>query len=157
MSLFTTIKERKRYNSGYSEDDAQSRRITKFILGLIIVIAAIFLFSPALVGVKVEVNEENVQVKTLLTRTNIEYSNIIDITLVEEIPSSKRKSGSSSLGLDVGKYVCDEYGEYYRATYSKNKQFIIIKRGDNNTYFIFNCAKDEDTIATYNTITNYLY
>jgi len=155
MSLFTTIKNRKRYGSGVSENDEQGRRITKIIVGLILVVIIVVMLSPYLIGIKVTLNIDNFEVKTTLKTYSINYVDIDEIKLIDELPKSRKVTGVNSLGLDSGKYKCDEYGEYLRATYSNNHKFILIER-ENELLFVFNCKDDEQTIATYNEILNYL-
>ena len=155
MSLYTTIKNRKRYGSGVSENDEKSRRITKIIVGLILVVVVVVMLSPYLIGIKVTLNADHFEVKTTLQTYSINYVDIDDIKLVDELPKSRKVMGTNSLGLDSGKYRCDEYGDYLRATYSKNHKFILIER-ENELLFVFNCKDDEQTINTYNEILNYI-
>lgn len=152
MNILGMIKNRKRYNVDYSNEDKDARKITKIIVGLILVVVAVALFLPYLVGIHVELSATSIDIKAPLTSQKIDYSDIDTIELVTEMPKSTRKIGLSSLGLETGTYSCDEYGSYYRATYKECLHFIVILRISDSSYSVFNQKNEEMTTKLYQDI-----
>lgn len=135
-----------------SEEDKTSKvlKIGSLVFTLII-IAGIggLLFAG---NVSVNVGKEAVEVGAFMaTGSTVEYTDIEEVSLVDDVHFGSRVGGFGGLKISSGNFENDEYGRYKLYAYNDNDTLIVLKT-NKDKYIVFNQSSQKDTEKVYESI-----
>lgn len=118
---------------------------------LIIAIVVALVVIPTTGNVAVTCGEASLGINAdYWSDISVNYSDIDEITLRDDVESGRRTNGFGTPRLLLGTFESEEFGTYTRYTYAKCNSCIVIKDGEN--VLVINAVDDESTQALYEKI-----
>ncbi|MDD7794361.1 DUF3784 domain-containing protein [Clostridium sp. 'White wine YQ'] len=133
------------------EDEARSRKLTKFTLIFTLVVFAVVGVILVTGDIKVSLNDKEISIEaTYWKDQTIAYKDIQSVTYSEDLSIGSRTNGVGSLRLNEGHFNNNLFGDYILYSYTKCKTYVVIKT--NSDIFVVNGKSSEDTKRLYEEI-----
>ena len=126
-------------------EDKSESKVKWFIIAIPMIIIAITL-SVVTANTKIEVGDSGINIAT----ANIEYSEITEVNLIDEVPTSRKIIGGGIGTKRKGTYDVEGYGRCQLYTDIKYGTTVVLKTKEK--IFIFNLKNEEETKTIYESL-----
>ena len=132
-------------------EEINTSRITKYTFIFLIVLFTSIGFLLTTGDVKVNLNDNNIQIEASYWSDKIiDYEDIKSVNIMENIDIGHRTNGLGSFKLNEGHFRNYQFGDYILYSYTKCKTYIVIET--ESDIFVINSESKSDTEKLYEKI-----
>ena len=146
ITIVLMIAKLQKYDKRENKSESESESKVKwFIIAIPMIIIAITL-SVVTANTKIEVGDSGINIAT----ANITYSEITEVNLIDEVPTSRKIIGGGIGTKRKGTYDVEGYGRCQLYTDIKYGTTVVLKTKEK--IFIFNLKNEEETKTIYESL-----
>ncbi|MEG0570912.1 MAG: DUF3784 domain-containing protein [Oscillospiraceae bacterium] len=133
-------------------DEKKEKKLSKPLAIVVTVLTCVIVVVMMFFGtVNIEFSDDSFTAKaTACTSLTVKYSDITDISYIEELTIGRRTNGVSSARLQAGNFKNNEYGDYKLYSYTNSHDYIVIKTAD--SFILINDVDSAKTRELYSKI-----